>query len=880
MSKGGPITPLMMQYRKVKDRYPDAVVLFRMGDFYETFEEDAKIASSVLSLTLTRRANGAAADIPLAGFPHHAINQYLPRLVKAGYRVAVCEQLEDPKFAKGIVKRDIVEVVTPGVNFSNESDRVNNYFATLTTDDRNFGLVFCDATTGEFNFAQGELDQIETYLTRIEPLEVVVPRNMADNLEPLIQNCLRKAIVTRRDDYIFNFDYAYDKLIHHFKVQSLKGYGLESRPLAIQAAGASLDYLAETQNGNLSHIVGMSEFTSTDFLEINRTSRKHLEIVDSAVESGATLVGILDSTETAMGARMLRRVLLQPLKKVAEITARLDAVEELLKNSRVRGELSSHLSGFGDLERLVARVSTKRASPRELGALRTMLSRLPAIRERAGELKCELWRVTHSQISPEAELLKKLSESLADDLPARASDGGVIRKGYLAELDELRDLAFNAKDWIARMQVTERQRTGIPSLKVDYNTVFGYYIEVTKSNLSRVPENYIRKQTLVNAERFITQELKEYEEKVLHAEEKIQKLETELFEKLLDDVASHSSSLLDTSRAIALTDLLLSFAKTAYENNYVRPTVDDSRDVEIEEGRHPVVERVLPSGESFVPNDIVLKEGKEQIALITGPNMAGKSVFIRQIAVIILLAQAGSFVPARRARIGVVDKMFTRIGASDNISAGESTFMVEMQEAANILNNATSRSLVLLDEIGRGTSTFDGVSIAWSMVEYLHQNPSRAARTLFATHYHELNDLSDLYPRVKNFKADVREYGGKVIFLHKIVEGSADHSYGIHVAEMAGLPRAVTSRAKEILRNLESFELSATESAAAQPAAGMPKPRRVLSKARSGDLQIEMFQLGDEELRRKIKDVDVDNLTPVEALNKIAEIKKMAEKEE
>ena len=880
MSKGGPITPLMMQYRKVKDRYPDAVVLFRMGDFYETFEEDAKIASSVLSLTLTRRANGAAADIPLAGFPHHAINQYLPRLVKAGYRVAVCEQLEDPKFAKGIVKRDIVEVVTPGVNFSNESDRVNNYFATLTTDDRNFGLVFCDATTGEFNFAQGELDQIETYLTRIEPLEVVVPRNMADNLEPLIQNCLRKAIVTRRDDYIFNFDYAYDKLIHHFKVQNLKGYGLESRQLAIQAAGASLDYLAETQNGNLSHIVGMSEFTSTDFLEINRTSRKHLEIVDSAVESGATLVGILDSTETAMGARMLRRVLLQPLKKVAEITARLDAVEELLKNSRVRGELSSHLSGFGDLERLVARVSTKRASPRELGALRTMLSRLPAIRERAGELKCELWRVTHSQISPEAELLKKLSESLADDLPARASDGGVIRKGYLAELDELRDLAFNAKDWIARMQVTERQRTGIPSLKVDYNTVFGYYIEVTKSNLSRVPENYIRKQTLVNAERFITQELKEYEEKVLHAEEKIQKLETELFEKLLDDVASHSSSLLDTSRAIALTDLLLSFAKTAYENNYVRPTVDDSRDVEIEEGRHPVVERVLPSGESFVPNDIVLKEGKEQIALITGPNMAGKSVFIRQIAVIILLAQAGSFVPARRARIGVVDKMFTRIGASDNISAGESTFMVEMQEAANILNNATSRSLVLLDEIGRGTSTFDGVSIAWSMVEYLHQNPSRAARTLFATHYHELNDLSDLYPRVKNFKADVREYGGKVIFLHKIVEGSADHSYGIHVAEMAGLPRAVTSRAKEILRNLESFELSATESAAAQPAAGMPKPRRVLSKARSGDLQIEMFQLGDEELRRKIKDVDVDNLTPVEALNKIAEIKKMAEKEE
>ncbi len=880
MSKGASITPLMMQYRKVKDRYPDAIVLFRMGDFYETFEEDAKTASAVLSLTLTKRSNGAAADVPLAGFPHHAINQYLPKLVKAGYRVAVCEQLEDPKFAKGIVKRDIVEVVTPGVNFSNESDKVNNYFAALIVDDQNFGLVFCDATTGEFNFAQAGLDELETYLTRIEPLEVVVPRELADTLEPLVQSSLRKSIVTRRDDYIFNFDYAYDKLVHHFKVQNLKGYGLEAKPLAIRAAGASLDYLAETQNGNLSHIVGMSEFTSSGFLEINQTSRKHLEIVESSSENSATLISILDLTETAMGARLLRRIMLQPLKNVDGINARLEAVDELLKNSRVRGDLSGELSGFGDLERLVARVSTKRASPRELGAMRAMLSRLPSIKERVMELKSDLWRQSGSQIDLEGELLNELSESLPDDLPARPSDGGVIKKGFNSELDELRGLAFNAKDWIARMQVTERERTGISNLKVDYNSVFGYYIEVTKSNLARVPDDYIRKQTLVNAERFITQELKEYEEEVLHAEERIQKLETQLFEELIDKVASGSSSLLGTSRAIALIDVLLSFARVAYENNYTRPVVDESRDLEIEGGRHPVVEKVLPSGEGFVANNLVLKEGKEQIALITGPNMAGKSVFIRQVAVIILMAQAGSFVPAGRARIGIVDKMFTRIGASDNISAGESTFMVEMQEAANILNNATPRSLVLLDEIGRGTSTFDGVSIAWSMVEYLHQNPSRAARTLFATHYHELNDLSGLYPRVKNFKADVREYGGKVIFLHKIVEGSADHSYGIHVAEMAGLPKAVTSRAKEILRNLESFELSATESAPTQPAAGMPKPRRVLHKSKEGELQIEMFQLGDEELRRKIKDVDVNNLTPVEALNKIAEIKKMAEKEE
>ncbi len=880
MSRGASITPVMLQYRRVKDRYPDAIVLFRMGDFYETFEEDAKIASSVLSLTLTKRANGAAADVPLAGFPHHAINQYLPKLVKAGYRVAVCEQLEDPKLAKGIVKRDIVEVVTPGVNFSAESVKVNNYFAALITNERGFGLAFCDATTGEFNFSHGEIEELETYLTKIEPLEVVLPRDLSDKLEPIIQGCLKRAIITRRDDYIFNFDYAYDKLIHHFNVQNLKGFGIESKMLAVEAAGAALDYLAETQNGNLSHIVGMSEFSLSGFLEINRTSSKHLEIVESTSEVNATLLGIMDSTETAMGARFLRRMLLQPLKSVSGINARLDAVEELTKNSEVRRELSEQLSGFGDLERLVARISTKRASPRELGALRTMLTRIPDIKSEIVKLSSALWIEIGSLINPEPQLLKRLSESLSEDLPAQASDGGVIRKGYNGELDELRGLSFNAKDWIARLQVTERQRTGIQSLKVDYNSVFGYYIEITKSNLPRVPQDYIRKQTLVNAERFVTQELKEYEEKVLHAEEKIQKLELQLFEELRNEVAMHSSSLLATSRALALADVLLSFSNAARENNYVRPVIDESLDLEIEAGRHPVVERVLPSGESFVPNDLILSEGKEQIALITGPNMAGKSVFIRQVALIILIAQAGSFVPAKRARIGVVDKIFTRVGASDNISAGESTFMVEMQEAADILNNATPKSLVLLDEIGRGTSTFDGVSIAWSIVEYLHQNPARTARTLFATHYHELNELSELYPRVKNFKADVREYGGKVVFLHKIVEGSADHSYGIHVAEMAGLPKAVTSRAKEILKNLESFELSATESASlSHGGAKMPKPHKVLTKTKEGDLQIEMFQLGDEELRQKIKGVDVNNLTPVEALNKIAELKKIIEKE-
>jgi DNA mismatch repair protein MutS len=891
MNKTASITPLMAQYRKVKDRYPDAIVLFRMGDFYETFENDAKIASSVLSLTLTRRANGAASDVPLAGFPHHAINQYLPKLVKAGYRVAVCEQLEDPKLAKGIVKRDIVDVVTPGVNFSTESAKVNNYFAAIIADESEFGMAFCDATTGEFNFAQGTLNELETYLSKVEPLEVVLPRNSSDKIEPIIISILKRSITTHRDDYIFNFDYAYDKLIHHFNVQNLKGFGVESKVLAIQAAGAALDYLAETQNGNLSHIVAMSEFSLSGFLEINRTSRKHLEIVESTsveAQNFVSLLSVMDSTETAMGARLLRRILLQPLKDIEKINARLDAVGELISRSNEAQNIASLLSGFGDMERLVARISTRRASPRELGALRTMLRRLPEIKDQSAKFESSLWREISGGINLEESLLKRLSDSLADDLPAQVSDGGVIKKGFNAELDELRGLSFNAKDWIARMQTTERQRTGIQNLKVDYNSVFGYYIEVTKSNLPRVPENYTRKQTLVNAERFVTQELKEYEEKVLHAEEKIQKLEAQLFEDLRSEVAAHSASLLSTSKALALSDALLSFANVARENNFTRPVVDNSCDIEIEGGRHPVVEKVLPSGESFVPNDLHLNSGKEQIALITGPNMAGKSVYIRQIAIIILMAQAGSFVPAKRARIGIVDKIFTRVGASDNISAGESTFMVEMQEAADILNNATPRSLVILDEIGRGTSTFDGVSIAWSIVEYLHQNPARSARTLFATHYHELNELSELYPRVKNFKVDVREYGGKVVFLHKVVEGSADHSYGIHVAEMAGLPKSVTSRAKEILQNLESFELSATEAAASPSNGGsvkqdagrnMPKPHRVVSKNKEGDLQIDMFQLGDEELREKIRSVDVNNLTPVEALNKIVEIKKIIEKE-
>ncbi|MGC8594073.1 MAG: DNA mismatch repair protein MutS [Candidatus Kryptoniota bacterium] len=870
MSKSTSITPLMAQYRKIKERYSDAIVLFRMGDFYETFEEDAKIASSVLSLTLTKRANGAAADVPLAGFPHHAINEYLPKLVRAGYRVAVCEQLEDPKFARGIVKRDIVEVVTPGVNFASTPVRSNNYFATLIIESDHFGMAFCDITTGEFGFCSAELQELSSYLSRVEPVEIVLPRSNADKIEATLKEFSRKVTITRRDDYIFNFDYCHEKLLHHFKVGSLKGFDLEDKQLAIRAAGAALDYISETQNGNISHITAIGELRISEFLQVDRNTRKHLEIIESNSDEGKSLLDIIDMTETAMGARQLRRILLQPLTNVKEIEKRLDAVDEVI-NAMNSGKNKDIFSGFPDMERLVAKVSTKRATPRDLGALRDLLRKIPEVKDLLSSFKSELLVELVEDISEENELLNLLTFALNDDLPLQVSEGWVIRDGYNKELDELRSLSINAKDWIANLQIKERERTGISSLKVDYNSVFGYYIEVTKPNLGRVPSDYIRKQTLVNAERFITPELKEYEDKVLKAEEKIFRIEIELFDELRNVTSSHAASLLKTSRAIAIIDVIFSFARAARENKYIRPTVDNSLDIVIKDGRHPVVEKLLPPGEPFVPNDIYLKEGESQIALITGPNMAGKSVFIRQVALIVLMAQAGSFVPAKEVRIGVVDRIFTRIGASDNISAGESTFMVEMQEAANILNNATPRSLVLLDEIGRGTSTFDGVSIAWAIVEYIHQNPSVAARTLFATHYHELNELAEFYHRVKNLKADVREYGGKVIFLHKIVEGGADHSYGIHVAEMAGLPRTVTSRAKEILKNLESFELSAVETLR------IPKSRKIPRGQREDDLQIELFEMVDSELREKVKEIDVNNITPIEALNKIVELKRTVE---
>lgn len=870
MTKLASITPLMAQYKKIKERYSDAIVLFRMGDFYETFEDDAKIASSVLSLTLTKRANGAAADVPLAGFPHHAINEYLPKLVRAGYRVAICEQLEDPKFAKGIVKRDIVEVATPGVNFAASPAKANNYVAALIVESDQFGMSFCDITTGEFGFCSAPADKLLTYLSRIEPAEIVLPRSSVDLIEKKLREFLKKVTITRRDDYIFNFNYSLERLLHHFKVVNLKGFGLSDKPLAMRAAGAVLDYISETQNGNISHVTTIGEFNIYEFLEIDRTTKKHLEIIESASEGGKSLLDILDTTETPMGGRQFRRMLLQPLTNVEEINRRLDAVSEVI-DAMNRGMTINVLSGFPDLERLVAKVSTRRATPRDLGAIRDILRMLPRIKDLLSSFKTNLMADLVKDISEEKELLNLLTVALNDNLPLQVSEGWVIREGYNAELDELRNLSVNAKDWIAKLQLKERERTGISSLKVDYNSVFGYYIEVTKANLARVPQDYIRKQTLVNAERFITPELKEYEEKVLKAEEKIFKIEGELFDKLRDATSSYAKSLLKTSRAIAIADVIFSFARSARDNKYIRPVVDNSLDIVIRDGRHPVVEKLLPDGESFVPNDICLKEGESQIALITGPNMAGKSVFIRQIALIVLMAQAGSFVPATEARIGVVDRIFTRIGASDNISSGESTFMVEMQEAANILNNATSRSLILLDEIGRGTSTFDGVSIAWAIVEYIHQNPSSAARTLFATHYHELNELADIYHRVKNFKADVREYGGKVVFLHKIVEGGADHSYGIHVAEMAGLPKSVTNRAREILRNLESFELSAVETV------GMPKPKRLLKGQRGESLQIELFEPGDSKLREKVKEIDINNITPIEALNRIAELKKIVE---
>ena len=871
----------MKQYTQVKAKYPDTILLFRMGDFFETFDEDAKITSRVLGITLTKRGNGTAGETPLAGFPHHALDTYLPKLLKAGYRVAVCEQLEDPKFAKGIVKRDVIEVVTPGVAFSDKvlDQKQNNYLCAIAlptpiaTGEDTIGVAFVDVTTAEFSVSEFPLKQLGEQITSLSPSEILVEKRDLDTIRQILKDRY-SGLYSKLDDWIFNFDYGYELLINHFKTQTLKGFGIEELRLGIVAAGAVMNYLQETQKANLLHIKKITPYNTADHIVLDQSTKRNLEITKSidGREDG-TLFWVLDRTQTPMGGRLLKKWINHPLRRLDPIKARLEAVGELVQKKDLRRSVVEGLSNIGDLERLITKICTGRANPREMVALRNMLTHIsnlkvvlsPGEATHIPEVASSTLSNIRDGLQPLDSIVTTISSAIVDDPPLALSEGGVFRKGYSGELDELRDIAFNGKTWIANLQIKERRRTGISSLKVGFNNVFGYYIEVTHTHKNKVPGDYIRKQTMVNAERFITPELKEYEEKILHAEEKIQTLESQLFNDLRMTVADHAEAIQQNARLIAMLDSFASLAGVAVESKYVCPEVDDGTHIEIAEGRHPVIERLLPPGEQYTPNDTMLSNDEFQVLIITGPNMSGKSSYLRQAGLIVLLAQVGSFVPAKKARIGIVDKIFTRVGASDNIASGESTFLVEMHEAANIVNTATPHSLILLDEVGRGTSTFDGISIAWALTEYIHNRIG--AKTLFATHYHELNELAQLFPRIKNLKVEVREYGDKVIFLHKVTPGFADHSYGIQVAQMAGLPDEVTERAKKILKNLEGSELTVHDG---------EKKETVKGRIGAGEVQMTLFEMKDDKLREELKKLDIEKMTPLEALQKLAELKKKA----
>lgn len=864
----------MKQYQQVKAKHPDTILLFRMGDFYETFEEDAKTAAKVLGITLTKRGNGAAGEIPLAGFPHHAIDAYLPKLLKAGYRVAVCEQLEDPKLAKGIVKRDVTEVVTPGVAFSDKvlEQKQNNYLAAvslpspLAQGNELVGFAFVDVSTAEFSVTEFPLRQLPEQMSVLQPVELLVQKRDSETVESILRGKFR-GLYSKVDDWVFNGDYSYEILVNHFKTQSLKGFGVEHLKSGIVAAGAVMHYLQETQKANLPHIKKIAPFDTSDYMVLDASTKRNLEITASlSGQSDGTLFAVIDRTQTAMGGRLLKAWVNRPLKRLDAIQRRLDAVRELFGGDSVRYDIREILEQVGDLERLVARIATGRANPRELRQLQKSLSFIPSIKAHVGNLNSPTLKEMRGKLDPLEELVKLIQDAIEDDPPISLSEGGIIKKGYNRELDDLRSVAFSGKDWIARLQSDERQRTGISSLKVGYNNVFGYYIEITNTHKDKVPGNYIRKQTLTNAERYVTPELKEYEEKVLHAEEKILALETRIFDEVRLAISEYSGSILEDAHILATMDCFISLADVAAENNYVFPEVDDSLRLEIKEGRHPVIEQLLPPGERYTANSTLMDVEENQILIVTGPNMSGKSSYLRQVGLIALLAQVGSFVPAAEAHIGLLDRIYTRVGASDNIASGESTFLVEMHEAATIVNTATNRSLILLDEVGRGTSTFDGISIAWALTEYLHSRIG--AKTLFATHYHELNELADLFPRIKNYKVDVREYGDKVIFLHKVLPGFADHSYGIQVAQMAGLPEEVTDRAKKILKNLEDSELN-VYSSGKQLKGRIPPP----------DVQMTLFEMKDDKLRDDIRKLDVENMTPLEALQKLVELQKRIEEQ-
>lgn len=864
------ITPLMEQYLAIKKRYKDAVLFFRMGDFFEMFYEDARIGSQVLGITLTSRAHGKAADVPLAGFPHHVLDVYLAKMIKAGYRVAVCEQIEDPKKARGIVKRDVVEVVTPGTAISEDllETKRNNYLVSVSLGKNSCGLAVADISTGEFQVGEVEKSDLRERVEGLDPAEVLISDRDAVFVEELL-HLSAGVTVTRREEWTFQYDYGYETLTDHFGTLSLKGFGLEELVDGICAAGAILCYLRENQKERLVHINRIALLQSAKYMVIDATTRRNLELLRSMSQDGkqGTLLSVIDRTRTPMGGRMLVNWLRYPLNDLAAIEERLDGVEELSNAVRLISELHEMLRGIGDLERLVARFATGRANARDARAIADSLQICAHVKKLLDAAESTLIARLRQGLDPLAPLAEKIQGAIVDNPPLSITDGNLIRPGFNTELDELRDISFSGKDWIARLQAQEREKTGITSLKVSYNKVFGYYIEVTKPNLHRVPSHYIRKQTLVNAERYITQELKEYEEKVLGAEDKMAALEYQLFDKLRQDILAQTEPLQINAGCLANLDCLVSLALVARDNDYHRPDLNDSDAIRLRDSRHPVVEKMIRAGEPFIANDVYLDNRENQILIITGPNMAGKSTYLRQIGLIVILAHMGSFVPAAEAHIGLVDRVFTRVGASDNLTAGESTFLHEMNETANILNNASSKSLVLLDEIGRGTSTYDGLSIAWSVVEYLHNTPKLAAKTVFATHYHELTELERILPRVKNYNVAVKEWGDHIVFLRKIIPGGCDHSYGIQVAKLAGLPAEVIARAKEILANLESETLNGN---------AMPKLAVHRQKSTAEVEQMNLFAELERKLQQELVKLDPNQLTPIEALNKLDELKNLA----
>ncbi len=861
------LTPMMKQFLDLKAKHPDAVMLFRCGDFYETYSTDAIVAAEILGITLTKRANGKGKTIEMAGFPHHALDTYLPKLIRAGKRVAICDQLEDPKLTKKLVKRGITELVTPGVSINDNvlNYRENNFLAAVHFGKGACGVSFLDISTGEFLTAEGPFVYVDKLLNNFAPKEVLFERGRRGMFEG---NFGSKFFTFELDDWVFTETTAREKLLKHFEVKNLKGFGVEHLKNGIIASGAVLQYLIMTQHTQIGHITSLARIEEDKYVRLDKFTVRSLELMGSMNDGGSSLLNVIDRTISPMGARLLKRWMVFPLKDVQPINERLNVVEYFFRKPDFKELIEEQLHLIGDLERIISKVAVGRVSPREVVALKVALQAVEPIKEACMDADNASLNHIGEQLNICRSIRDRIDKEVNNDPPLLINKGGVIKSGVNAELDELRQIAYSGKDYLLQVQQRESELTGIPSLKIGYNNVFGYYIEVRNVHKDKVPQEWIRKQTLVNAERYITQELKEYEEKILGAEDKILVLETQLYTELVQSLSEFIPAIQINANQIARLDCLLSFATAARENNYIRPVISDDEVLEIHQGRHPVIEKQLPIGEKYIANDVMLDSSTQQIIIITGPNMAGKSALLRQTALITLMAQIGSFVPAESAHIGLVDKIFTRVGASDNISVGESTFMVEMNEAADILNNLSSRSLVLFDELGRGTSTYDGISIAWAIVEYIHEHPRAKARTLFATHYHELNEMEKSFKRIKNYNVSVKEIDNKVIFLRKLERGGSEHSFGIHVAKMAGMPKSIVKRAADILKQLETDNRQQGVSS---------KPMAEVGETRGG-MQLSFFQLDDPilcQIRDEILNLDVNNLTPLEALNKLNDIKRI-----